>query len=627
MRRLPVLLLLGLAGVQAARAAEPDELSELSLEELGRIEVSSVSRRSERLDGIAASIYVISAESLQRAGASTLAEALRLAPNLQVARAGAANYAISARGFNNLIANKLLVLVDGRVIYAPYFSGVHWEQQDLPLDEVARIEVISGPGASVWGANAVNGVINVISKPARDSLGWRIGIGSGSESGLANLRHGGSLGGDGRYRVYARMLRLQPSRSEAGQRLQDGRRHAQFGWRADWLQGVHGLTLQGDWYRGRSDARGSAALALGPLQTRGHNLLARWTRPLSDGAQLRLRAYVDHSEREDRLLYSPRSTVLDLDAQHSLRLGEHQIDWGGGLRRAHDRIRPGLLFGFVPERERQTWLNLFAQDELRLADSLRLIAGLKLERNDYSGWESLPNLRLAWSAKPRQLWWASLSRAVRAPSRLDRDLRLPPRPPLLIAGGPDFVAEVARVVEIGHRAQPWPAISYSLTLFHHDWQRLRSGQVPPNAQVQNRIAGSSRGLEAWAQWQAMRWLRLEASVSALGKNLRVEPGSNDPEGPRALGNDPRHQWSLRAQLDLPARQELDLALRRIGALPDPALPAYTALDLNYGWRPRADWRLSLSGRNLLGGQHAEFGTAPGRARFGRSVFLQLQWTP
>jgi len=626
MRGLGLLLCAAMAAADATEAAGAADLAELSLEELDRIEISSVSRRSERLDQVAASVYVIGAETLQRSGATSLAEALRLAPNLQVARISSSQYAISARGFNDSIANKLLVMIDGRTVYAPYFSGTHWEQQDLPLEEIARIEVISGAGGSVWGVNAVNGVINIISKKAQDSQGTRLSLGAGSHEAAGSLRQGGALFGSGHYRVYARSTRREATRSEAGQTLQDRHEHDQLGWRADWLDSGGGLTLQGDAYQGRSAERSGLGRPVGALKTRGYNLLLRWTRQFDEHTQLRVRAYHDRSEREDRLLYSPSVRVQDLELQLSQRLGAHQLDWGGGARRSRDDIQPGLLFGFVPAQQQQRWLNLFLQDEWQAGPKLRLIGGLKFERNDYTGWESLPSLRLAWTAAEGQLLWASLARAVRAPARLDRDLRLPPRPPYIIAGGPDFQAERALVSELGFRGQLSRELQLSLTLFHSEWSRLRSGQPPPNAQVQNMIAGRSQGLEAWAQWQTRAGLRLDAGLSLLHKDLHVLAGSRDPTGPRALGNDPRRQLSLRALLQLPARQELSLALRHVGRLPAPAVPAYTVVDLQHAWKPRPDLELSLSGRNLFGGRHAEFGTAPGRSEFGPSSFLQLRWT-
>ena len=620
-------VLLGLSlGAPARAASVRADLADLSLEELSDIEVSSVSRRSEKLSQVAASLYVISEDAIHRAGARTLPEALRLAPNLQVARVNANQYAISARGFNNAIGNKLLVLIDGRTVYAPYFSGVQWDQQDLLIDDIARIEVISGPGGSVWGTNAVNGVINIVTKSANETQGLLIeGGDSSTESGGA-LRWGTALGASGRLRVYAKTQQQANTDSEAGTAVADGSHREQFGWRADWLQGGQGITLQGDAYHGNTQARVGAGQNFGGIRTSGENVLVRWTSALQEGSSLRVQGYYDHSRREDRFMYSPDDTVLDLELQHSLTYGQHQLDWGGGWRQAKDDIRPGLLFGFVPQRTTQTWSNLFVQDEVHLSAQFSLVAGTKFEHNDYTGWESLPSLRLAWAPSANQLWWAAVSRAVRAPARLDRDLRLPPTPPYIIAGGPNFVSEVARVVELGYRAQPSRDLNFSATLYRYQWDHLRSGQPPPNAQVQNQIDGSTYGLEAWGRWQALSWLQFSAGVDLLREDLGLAPGSTDPTGPSALGNDPKQQWQLRASIQLPRQQSLDVGLRRVGALPNPAVPAYSALDLSYAWAVRRGLELSLVGQNLLDARHPEIDAYPSRSEFKRSVFVQLRWS-
>jgi len=622
------LLALGLlAAMPLGAAAQQADLADLSLEELANIEVSSVSRRSEKLGEVAATLYVISEDAIRRAGVRRLPEALALAPNLQVARVNANQYAITARGFNNAIGNKLLVLIDGRTVYTPYFSGVQWDMQDVLLEDVARIEVISGPGASVWGTNAVNGVINIVTKTAEETQGLLAEAGGGNLESLAALRWGGPLGAGGRMRVYAKLQRHAHTDSQAGAAVADGSHRAQVGARMDWLAGGEGLTVQGDAYRADTDDRSVPGLNFGGLRTSGQNLLARWTGTLAGGSKLRVQGYYDRNRREDRFTYSPSDTVVDLEFQHSLVLGAHQLDWGGGWRQSRDDIRPGLLIGFVPPRSTQSWRNLFVQDDLHLSERLSLVAGAKLEHNDYTGWEALPSLRLSWAPAAGQLWWTAVSRAVRAPARLDRDLRLPAKPPYLIAGGPDFVSEVATVTELGYRAQPSHELNVSASLYRYDWSRLRSGQPPPNALVQNQIEGLTYGMEAWSQWQPLSWLQLSAGLNLLRKDLHVEAGSTDPVGPSALGNDASHQWLLRASLQLPRQQSLDVGLRRVGALPNPVVPAYTALDLSYIWQLRHGLELSAVGTNLLDRSHPESGAAPGRSEIARSFFLMLRWNP
>ena len=614
-----------MAGAQDHGASDQRDLRDLSLEELSHIEVTSVLRRAEPLSEAAASIYVITAEAIRRSGVDSLPEALRLAPTLQVARTGAGQYAISARGFNNAIGNKLLVLIDGRTVYTPFFSGVFWDQQDVMLEDVARIEVITGPGATLWGANAVNGVINVITRAAAQTQGALLVAGAGNQEQSAAVRYGGAFGADGHFRLYAKTRRAFHTETASGTPIPDAWNQKQLGFRSDWDGGkADRFTLQGDAYQDDSQSRG----VLGQVRAEGANLLGRWDRQAADGSSLRVQAYLDHSRRSDLLLYQPKVDLADVEFQQGLPLGDkHQFLWGGGYRRARIVVRPGLFFGWDPDDQTLGWLNVFAQDEYALAQDLTLIAGAKMERNDFTGWEFLPSLRLAWKLRENSLLWAAVSRAVRAPAPLDRNVRLPPTPPYIIAGGPDFRSEVADVAELGWRVQPSTGTSFSSTIFWQHWNGLRSGQTPPNALVQNMIDGRTYGLEALGEWQALPFWRLSAGLTLLHKDLHLEPGSTDPQGPSNLGNDPAHQWRLESSFDLPHRQELNLSLRRVAALPQPAVPAYYALDLRYGWRVRPGLELSLTGTNLLDRGHPEWDAAPGRSEFRRAMFLQLRWEP
>jgi iron complex outermembrane receptor protein len=544
-----------------------------------------------------------------------------------VAQIGASSYAISARGFNHNTgtANKLQVMIDGRVVYTPLYSGVFWDQQDVVLADVDRIEVISGPGATLWGANAVNGVINVITRAARETQGALASVEGGSKEAQAIARYGDRLGDVGHFRLYAKRLERQATKTQSGDAVADGWNQGQVGFRADWAVAQDTFTVQGDAYSGRGQTRGSGAFTFAPVQVGGSNLLARWTRQLDAGASLSLQAYYDSSRRDDAVLYRPHEDVADVDFQHAFSLAGQQLVWGAGYRQARDDIGPGFFFGFVPARRTLNWSNVFAQDSIRLDPALELTVGLKVERNDYTGSELLPSVRLAWKPGTEQLLWAALSRAVRAPSPLDRDIVLPPQPPYIIAGGPGFQSEVAYVAELGWRAQPTSSLSYSATLFQNWWQRLRSGQLPPDAQVQNMIDGTTAGFEAWARWQAAPNWRLTAGYDLLREHLHVQAGSTDPVGPSALGNDPRAQWSLRSSLDVTATQEFELALRHVAALPNPAVPSYTTADLRYGWRFLPAWTAAVVGRNLLRRNHPEFDAAPGRSEISRSLLVQLAW--
>ena len=609
-----------------AQAAADSSLADMSLEELANVQITSVSRRSQRISDAAASVYVITAEAIRRSGASSLPEALRLAPNLQIAQIDANQYAITARGFNNAIGNKLLVLIDGRTVYTQFYSGVFWDQQDLVLADVDRIEVISGPGATLWGANAVNGVINVITRDARETQGVLAAVEGGSRQAQGVARYGATFGDSGHFRLYAKRLEREDTSMPSGQSQDDGWNQAQAGFRADWSAASDSFTLQGDAYSGKGrQTRGTGALTFPPIQVGGANLSARWTRQLEAGASFSLQAYYDSSRRDDAVLYRPHEDVSDIEFQHAFGLANQQVVWGAGYRQARDDLEPGFFFGFVPAKRTLNWSNVFAQDGIRFEHALELTLGLKVERNGYTGSELLPSLRLAWKPDDEQLLWTALSRAVRAPSPLDRDIVLPPRPPYIIDGGPGFQSEVAYVAEVGWRAQPTASLSYSATVYRNWWERLRSGQPPPDAHVQNMIDGTTGGFEAWASWQAASNWRLSAGYDLLLEHLRVQAGSTDPVGPSALGNDPRSQWSLRSSLDVTATQEFELSLRHVAALPNPAVPAYTTADLRYAWRFLQGWTAAVVGQNLIGRSHAEFGAASGRSEIPRSLFVQLAW--
>jgi iron complex outermembrane receptor protein len=614
-------------GVAAGPPAPPGarDLTELSLEELANLQVTSVSRRAERLADAPASVFVITAEDIRRSGATTLAEALRLAPNLQVARIDAGQYAITARGFNSLAANKLLVLVDGRTIYTPLFSGVFWDQQDVLLEDVERIEVISGPGATLWGANAVNGVINVMTRAARNTHGALVAAGGGNREQGAALRYGIGLGGGRDFRVHGKVARLENSQRADGSPVRDGRDWLQAGFRADRETANGGFTLQGGAYHVRSVDRGRAGgFEIGRAELSGLHLLAGWTRRLREGSEVRLQAYLDHAQRKERILFQPEADLLDIELQHGMSAGAHQLVWGAGYRYGRDDVEDGFLVGFRPTRRDLSWINLYVEDDVRLGEKLHLTAGIKLERNGYTGWEYLPNVRLAWKPSGDHLLWAAVSRAVRAPARFDRDVI---RPLGGVFGGPNFVAEVADVFQLGYRARPISVVTGSVTAFLHQWDKLRSATAAPVI-FENRIEGPVYGVEAWASWQVLGPWRLSGGFTELRKRLRLEPGSTDPQGARnpQFASDPGHQWMLRSSLSVWTRHDLDATVRHVAALSNPSVPAYTAVDLRYAWRLRPDLELSLKGQNLFDRSHPEFNAAPGRSEFERAVLLRARWS-
>jgi iron complex outermembrane receptor protein len=635
-------LSLGSVCVPAANAAAGEEeaqapltaldLKKLSIEDLMELEVTSVSKQPERLADAPSSVFVITPYAIRRSGVTSLAEALRLAPNLQVARYDASQYAISARGFNNAVGNKLLVLIDGRTVYTPLFSGVFWEQQDIMLEDVDRIEVISGPGATLWGANAVNGVINVITRRASDTQGALVSVRGGDREAGASLRFGAAVGDNGHFRIYAKGTQLDHTETAAGDPVRDGFERGQAGFRADWRTGNDEFTLQGDVHATQAEDRGSPDFGpIGRIETSGANLLTRWTRQY-DTSDLRIQAYVDHSEREDRNTFSPQADIVDFELEHSLRRGQHRFVWGGGYRHGSDDVEDGTFLGiipsgFIPDSKNSDWWNVFGQADFVLTDSLTVTAGLKFEHNDYTGIEHLPSVRVAWKASPNMSVWSAVSRAVRAPSRIDRELFLPTTPPFLFAGGPDFVSEVAYVYEAGLRGQVSSRVTYSATLFWHEWDKLRSGSAPV-VTIQNQISGSAYGLEAWGTWEAAEGFRLSGGLMTLRKDLELAPGSTDPTGVNNpnLSNDPRQQAMLRASLDVASNHELDLTLRHVGSLPHPVVPSYTAVDLRYAWRARPELELALVVRNAFDEQHAEFDAAPARSEVARDVYGQIRWS-
>jgi iron complex outermembrane recepter protein len=626
------LLALLLAATHSHAASEPPEFADLSLEELANIEITSVSRRPESLADAPASIFVITGEQIRRSGATTLPEALRLAPNLQVARGDARNYAITARGFNGIFENKLLVMIDGRTIYTPLFSGVFWDAQDVVLEDVERIEVISGPGATVWGVNAVNGVINVITRSADATQGTLLTAGAGSHEKNGTLRHGGKLANGGAFRVYGKYAENDDSRRDNGTRLVDGWRRQQAGFRSDWRDAADSFTVLGNAYDGNLHQLGTADIRIA-----GANLVGRLYRKLVDGAEARLQAYIDHTERDQANAFVEHLNTIDLDFQHSAApKSAHALTWGAGYRAGLDRVRNAVAFSFLPGSLNMHWANLFAQDEITVRENLKLTAALKLEHNSYTGLEYLPSLRLAWKPQVHQLVWVSTSRAVRAPSRIDRDFYAPSNPPIvsgvphyLVAGGPDFESEIAKVLEAGFRSQPSAALSYSATAFYAVYDKLRTLEPNPagaGSTFGNKAEGKSRGIEAWGSWQATPAWRLSAGLVAQRIEVRLRPDSADISGESALANnDPSHYWTLRSSLDLSGGREIDLTLRHSGRLPKPVVPATTSMDLRFGWKLRSDLELSVVGQNLWTPSHAEFGNALTRPEFERGVFLKLLW--
>jgi iron complex outermembrane receptor protein len=623
--------LLAFAAALATHTARSAALADLSLEELSEIVVTSVSLRSEPLQDTAASVFVISAEDIRRSGATTLTEALRLAPTLDVARVDASAYAISARGFNNTLANRMLVMIDGRSIYTPLFAGVFWDAQDVLLSDVDRIEVVTGPSTAQWGTNAVNGLIHVITRSAGDTQGTALRAHAGNRERGGSVRYGGAFGGGaraggGHYRLYAKAFDRSSSTNANGSAVRDQADGQQAGFRADWSSREDAFTLQGDLYRNLIDAE------VNPTEVSGANVLGRWQRELGRGAQSSVQVYLERTERRQPLGFSEELDTVDAVAQYAFApTPRHRVLLGAGWRHSRDDTTGNANVTFLPNDRTLNWSRLFAQDQIELPRRVTLTVAGSLEHNPYTGTELLPSLRLGWRASASSFFWVSAQRAVRAPSRVDRELHSPAEPnpdgSFSIAGGPDFESEVSRIFELGHRGELTPAFSYSLTFFHHDHDRLRS--VAPTGQgaeeeLRNDIEGSTRGVEATARWRVSRHWALTAGGVSLDQRLRVKEGRTDTRGLAALGNDPNGWWQLRSSLDLGPRHTWDLRLRRVGSRPQFDVSSYTAVDTSLAWRVSREVELSLHVLNLLDADHVEWASATRRVDFGRAGSLQLR---
>ena len=662
MRWLSVLCL-GSACVWADTAKDP--YLEMSLEDLLDIQVTSVARKEQRLADAAAAVFVVTRNDIRRSGATNLPDILRMVPGLNVARIDANKWAVSARGQNGLWANKLLVLLDGRSLYTPLFAGVWWDIQNPMLEDIERIEVIRGPGATLWGANAVNGVINIITRGARDTQGGLVSAGYGSEEpGFAAVRYGGAFSEDGHYRVYAKGLQRDDSRLAAGGTARDGGDLSSAGFRIDWAPGGDAFTVQGDLYSGNNRQTTLVDSLTPPHQTTlddqdelsGGNLLGRWTRTLSESSDLSLQASLEHNDRASRLIKEARDT-LDLDFQHRLALGMHQeIVWGLGLRWTEDEIRGSRATNVAIPKRTEALYSGFLQDEVQLLpDRLYLTVGTKLEQNGYSGTEIQPSVRLRWTLDARQSLWAAVSRAVRTPSRWDSDGRINntfagyPVPTVIsFSGNPDMESERLLAYEAGYRIQSGSDLSLEAAVFYNDYRGLRGvSPAPPRClpsetlppcfipgdnqlsvlfEFDNSLAGNSYGLELNADWRPWDGLRLVAAYSYLQAQFDSATGTRLDE--QIADSAPRHQASLRTQLDPTGDTELDLWLRYADAIPTLGVDPYLTLDLRLAWRPVRDLELSLIGRNLLQPSQTQFVEFQQNLRpteVERSVHAQLRW--
>ena len=634
----------------------------LGLEELMEIEITLVSRKQEKLFDTAAAAYALTGEDLRRSGATSIPEALRLVPGMQVGHIGASMWAVSARGFADRFANKMLVLIDGRHVYSPLFSGVYWESHDVLLEDVERIEVIRGPGATLWGANAVNGIINITTVAAAESQGGLVKVGAGTEErGFATVRYGGRLGNNSHFRIFARGFDRDDFVDAAGKPTADDMRMLHSGFRADWkADDRDAVSVQGDLFTTDKGQRFSVPIVEAPYMRVsdsnsrhwGGNLLISWERSFSSRSDMRLQLYYDHNDWVDESTESEDATY-DLDFQHRFSLGGRQeIVWGLGYRRGQDETREGAKLAFIPTTRSTDLYSAFVHHETGLyRGQLILALGSKFEHNGYSGFEFQPSARLIWHPDDRHALWLAVSRSVRTPSRSDRDIRINARtsptvpalpgtnpielPLLLIYQGQrSFGSEKLHSFELGYRLQPRRALFVDLATFYSRYSDLRAGRIGlleghTDAQTpyltapvfaENLMDGRSYGGELTAEWQFPdSWGRLRAAYSYLHLTLDPDPVA-DPASVDAESVVPEHQFYIWPSVDLNSNWQLDCIGRYVGdvsgrgkevsgfeeIMPEREIDAYFELDLRLGWQPSERFEIELVGRNLVNDQHAEF---------------------
>jgi iron complex outermembrane receptor protein len=640
------------------------DLTEKSLEDLMNIEVTSVSKKEEKLFQTAAAVYVITQEEIRRSGLTSIPELLRLAPGVEVARIDGTKWAISARGFNGRVANKLLVLIDGRSVYSPETSGVYWEVQDLLLEDIERIEVIRGPGGTLWGANAVNGVINIITKRTRDTLGGVVTAGVGTEEqGFGSFRYGAKLGDKASYRVFGKYFNRVGLVDSAGRGLNDGQRMERGGGRIEWQPTERDeLTLDGDFYQtnllenptGISPASPFAPLTNRKVEFSGGHLMGRWARATSKNSDVLVQVYYDRFSRKLFDLGTNIDTV-DLDFQHHIALRSRQdLVWGIGYRLVSQRVdsTTSSSVQFNPQAKTSQLFSGFAQDEITLVkERLRLILGVKLEHNYLSGFEAQPSLRLSWTPSRTQTVWAAVSRAVRTPARFQQDIRVnyqafpgPGGLPIIVAvlGSPNPKSEVLNAYELGYRAQPHRRLSLDIATFYNVYDHLTSFEpgstffetdpVPAHLVVPvyygNLLRGETYGLEAAVNLDVTSRWKLRGSYSFLKVLLHRERTSGDTASETDEGDNPQHQFQLHSFLKLARNLDLDTALYRISSLRGQQVPGYTRLDLRLGWHVREKIELSSGVQNLLDRRHLEFQgddvfVLPSQVK--RSVYGKVTW--
>jgi len=632
-------------------------LTQISLEDLGNIEVTTTSKEPVKARETPAAIYVITQEDIRRSGATSIPELLRLAPGIEVARIDSNTWSVGVRGFGSAVSRAVLVLIDGRSVYTPLFAGVWWQVQDTLLEDIDHIEVIRGPGGTIWGANAVNGVINIITKNARESHGVLVSTGGGSlDQGFLNFRYGGGNGKNFDYRLYGRAFTRAAEFHPSGRQFDDWHM-AQTGFRADCdLHNRDTLTVQGDLYNGDVGQSVGITTYSPPYfsnveqnaELSGGNLVGRWKRLLSATSDVQLETYYDRTSRRQASFAETRDT-FDVDFIHHFSLpGRQNFLWGLGSRFSSGNALPVVpTVIFTPNSQTDKLYSAFLQDEIPIAgDRLSLTIGSKFLHNNYSGFEIEPSARLLWKVKPQQTVWAAITRAVRTPSRIDEDLQLTaflssnPLTFFRIVGDRKFSSEDLIGYETGYRSLVRPNLYLDIAAFYNDYTHLQSIEpgVPflenspsPSHVVlpflfRNALLGKTAGFEIAPDWTPTHWWRLRGSYSYLHMDLSKTSTSQDASTARsAQGSSPQHQVLVQSSLDFTRRFALDQTLRYVSALPAQQVRAYVTADAGFTWRARTGLNLSIVGQNLLQPHHAEYAGDPGAVGIKRGIYGKITW--
>ena len=647
------------AASRAQENAPSTDLTTLSLEDLMSLEVTSAARKSQSLANTAASVFVITSEDIRRSGVTNIPDALRMVPGVSVAKIDSSKWAVTARGFNGRFARKLLVLIDGRCIYSPLFSGVFWDVQDTALEDIERIEIIRGPGATIWGANAVNGVINIITRNANDTTGGLISAGTGNYD-RANItgRYGASLGSWGAMRVYGKYLNRDELKTAGNTPADDNWDQGRGGFRLDGKSGANSFTFQGDLYNGTEretfilpdiTSPTYSTMKASNTTVAGGNILTRWTRSFSSDSELSLQMYYDRTQRNMPGFLSERRQTFDVDMLHRFQLGKFQdIVWGAGYRFTQDRLTGSDYLNFSPSNRSEKLFSAFLQNDITIIpETLHLIVGSKFEHNDYTGFEVQPSGRLIWTPNEQVTVWGAVSRAVHTPSRGESDVNLQQSiipvtlqtpggsqtVPLrnIIQGPGNLLSEETMAYEMGLRIQPHERFTVDMAGFYNKYRRLvgvNSSLIMPPATIlpyilntlSNNLRGETWGGELAADWRIIDPWRLALAYSYIA--------TTDQAGIKP----PSHQVSLRSQFDITKQIELDLWLRYVDHSLDymyQNLAGYVTLDARLGWKPVKGLEISLLGRNLLHERQQEskpefLQTLPSAT--GREIYAKITWS-